>query len=668
MDNHSRRDLAHDLFLPTLLFCALGAMAWAVRGCAGAGGMNAHVAPGLIWGSAWWFLARDPGGPQSRRYSSGWILLAVTAGFAIAGERGWMQWHHFYEGHLSTNYAKQEYVPISRAYGFLWYFIAGSAWAGLPACFLAWCASQRPLRAWEWTLRIACGFGGAYLAWRLFTAFPQCFLPLYDSIKDKYLDFHANPGLMKLYRDCGSATRHVGLCLGFLLFELARRDWKNVKLILVVGLINGAGWAALQNWKWAVNLWPGANFNFGRCWEASGGVSIGLGIGIAYYLVNRRMSPDEQAAENARLSGVGPAPQWLLAYGLLGLVGWTMFWPPAVDLRVTAAALPPSWLVHACGCACLFLGTAFGIAAMFYSSLSRNDSVPGAAERRARLEWWVGLGVVLGLGWFIRMQLVNTYSDEPADGALGGWFGPASLYYAILILYAAVRCLKRMTASSGEARESAMDLDGLLVYLSLGLILLWCISVGMATRWHACVFFALVGAAFGIGYYCLANRDSATENAPPVDFRLFSEDPNLERWGAFLGLVYGLGLSFRKGMKGGANLYVGNENYWDGLFWNWIALAMLLCMAAGMVWILWRRTPRGFAGDVFPRAYGVFWLVLIAENVLAQVVTGPIVGPGASWTEFVFSALYVILFLLTAVIAYHYQFMRTHFSRQKLTN
>ena len=34
-----RQDLAHNFVLPTLLFAVLGAMTWAVRGCAGAGGI-----------------------------------------------------------------------------------------------------------------------------------------------------------------------------------------------------------------------------------------------------------------------------------------------------------------------------------------------------------------------------------------------------------------------------------------------------------------------------------------------------------------------------------------------------------------------------------------------------------------------------------------------------
>ncbi|HEX4070304.1 MAG TPA: hypothetical protein VHX68_04025, partial [Planctomycetaceae bacterium] len=161
--NSNRTDGVHDFVLPTLLFAALGAMTWAVRGTAGASAMNAHIAPGLTWGVAWWYLAHDPGGGQPRRYASGWIVFAVTVGFALAGNRGWVQWANFFEGHLITNRAHNQWVPISRSLGFLWMFLAGAGWAGLPACFLAWCGERRPLRAWEWTVRLACGMGAGYL-------------------------------------------------------------------------------------------------------------------------------------------------------------------------------------------------------------------------------------------------------------------------------------------------------------------------------------------------------------------------------------------------------------------------------------------------------------------------------------------------------------------------
>src|SRR5207249_11166392 len=38
-----------------------------------------------------------------------------------------------------------------------------------------------------------------------------------------------------------AAIRNLGFYLGFLLLELGRRDWKNVILILTVGVVNGLG-------------------------------------------------------------------------------------------------------------------------------------------------------------------------------------------------------------------------------------------------------------------------------------------------------------------------------------------------------------------------------------------------------------------------------------------
>jgi hypothetical protein len=182
MRSTSRSDLAHDLVLPTLLFAALGGMTWAVRGCSGFGAVAGCIFAGVTWGAAWWFIAHEPTGPQTRRYASGWIVLALTVGIGLAGARGWMQWPSFFEGKLQTDAARGEFVPISRTFGFVWLFIAGVPWAGLGACMLAWCGSLREMRAWQWALRIACGMGGAALGRYLFDNYPQYFLPLYSSI------------------------------------------------------------------------------------------------------------------------------------------------------------------------------------------------------------------------------------------------------------------------------------------------------------------------------------------------------------------------------------------------------------------------------------------------------------------------------------------------------
>jgi hypothetical protein len=582
-----------------------------------------------------------------------------------------MQWPNFFSGQLATNYSKGEYVPIARTYGFIWFFIAGTAWAGLPACLLAWCGSGRSLRAWEWSLRLACGFGAAYLAWRVFTAYPRVFLPLYDSIQAKYLDFHANPNLAKLYRDNGASMRHIGFCLGFLLFEAARRDWKNVKLIASVGLLTGMGWAACQNWRWAPSVWPGASFNFGRCWEVSGGICIGIGLGVAYYLSNRRMSVEEEAVEETRLAQSVRVSEWLTASGLLLLIGAAMFWPEARDLR-QPASLPGNGPDYLWGCVCLTAGFAAGAIGVAQYLLGQRTAEIGRLGRRTvrtDLEWWGELGLVLVFGCFIKTQMTSTYGDGVADGAMAGWFGPGSLFFAISVLYCIARGMRRFCAlgklpeakSEDDVKPAwwlEVNLDALAIYLCLTVILVWCLSVGLVNWWHASTFFGIAAAVFGIGYYYLCSREERPADSTASAIGPTVEDPNLERWGAFLGLVYGLGLTLRKGLKGATNIYFAKEDYWDAVFWNWVSLAMLLCLVIGIVVLLLQRIPRNSRKDAFPGAYGLIWLVLIAQNVLAQVVTGPLLGPRASWNEVSFSFFYVTLFFTSAVIIFHYQFVQ----------
>jgi hypothetical protein len=439
----TRRDLTHDFVLPTLLFAVLGAMTWAVRGCSGFGGMNGCVFAGVAWGTAWWYVGRDSGTRQSRPYSSGWIILALTVGIGIAGARGWMQWPSFFEGRLQTNAAEGRYVPISRAYGFVWLFIAGVPWAGLGACVLAWCGSQRRTRIGHWGLRIACGVGMAIAARVLFDSFPEIFLPLYKTLESRYADLHANPNLRRLVGDNRAAIQHLGLYLGLLGCEALRRDWRNVQLILTVGVVNGLGWSLLQNWKWAPAIWPNVNFNWWRCWESSGGISIGIAYGVAYYVVNRRKSRAEGADE----------------------------------------------------------------------------------------------------------------------------------------------------ASAANQR------------------------------------------------------------------------PNLERLGAYVGLLLGLGLSLKNGLKGWANIYLGNEEYWNQILWTIFGPLMLLGLLVLAAWI-WFRPVVGVRGDVFPHAYRTTWTVLIVENVIAQLVT----GPRTDWSEAVFSGYYVLLFTISAVIVVHFEFVKRQYSPAAAVN
>ncbi|MBI2432262.1 MAG: hypothetical protein HYV26_05275 [Candidatus Hydrogenedentes bacterium] len=571
------RDLMHNLVLPVLLFAALGGMTWAVRGSSGYGAMKGCIFAGVAWGAAWWYLARDPNGVQSRRYASGWIILALTLGVGISGARGWMQWPSFFDGQLQTNASKGEFVPISRLYGFLWLFIAGMPWAGLGACFLAWCGPLRPTAAWQWALRIGCGLGAAHLAVWLFDSYPEVFLPLYKSMKSQYLDLETNPNLRRLIGDSRSAIRHLGFYVGFLVFELGRRDWKNVVLILAVGIINGTGWALLQNWKWSNDFWPSATFNFWRCWESSGGISIGIAYGIAYYLVNRPMSGRELSLRNtAPRNYSNPLLRWA---------------PPVLML--------------------------------FIALFVRYEMTHGwARELGGRGTDWAS---------FIRFQLI-----------VGLW---ANLYVLAAVIYQIAFFRLRATSTDDVWPARRKNLDWLATYYGL-MTLLVPFMLGEVAGWFGFNFISIL-TFFGTAAVFVALYYRLHGSAPGPN----GEDPTLERWGVYLGLLVGLGLSIKNGSRGWANIYLGNEDYWGRVYWNLIGPLLVLVLIVIVVRLLARPLPHGYAGDAFPHAYKLLWLMLIVQNILAQLITGPV----WEWNEVAFSIYYVLLFLISTIIVYHYR-------------
>ena len=113
-------------------------------------------------------------------------------------------------------------------------------------------------------------------------------------------------------------------------------------------------------------------------------------------------------------------------------------------------------------------------------------------------------------------------------------------------------------------------------------------------------------------------------------------------------------MSIRNGLKGWFNIYVGNEKYWDGVLWQIAGPLLLVTLLAVLARLLWRPLPPGFQGDSFPHGYRLIWLVLIVQNVIAQLIT----GPHSSWPEMAFSIYYVLLFLISAVIIYHFHSLK----------
>jgi hypothetical protein len=81
------------------------------------------------------------------------------------------------------------------------------------------------------------------------------------------------------------------------------------------------------------------------------------------------------------------------------------------------------------------------------------------------------------------------------------------------------------------------------------------------------------------------------------------------------------------------------------MLWHVLGPAYLLGRVAILARILFRPLPREFRGDLHPHAYGLMWLVLVAQNTIAQLVT----GPPSQWKEMAFSIYYVLLFTITGL-------------------
>jgi hypothetical protein len=91
------------------------------------------------------------------------------------------------------------------------------------------------------------------------------------------------------------------------------------------------------------------------------------------------------------------------------------------------------------------------------------------------------------------------------------------------------------------------------------------------------------------------------------------------------------------------------------MLWYYLGPTYLLLLVALVAWILIRPMPRRFRGDRCPHAYGLIWLVLVVQNVIAQLVT----GPPTDWYEMAFSIYYALLFVITALIVIHFRFLKS---------
>jgi len=138
---------------------------------------------------------------------------------------------------------------------------------------------------------------------------PDCFLPFYE---EGLYAVAENGTCIRALHSVQTIALHSGLFLGFLAFELWRRDWRAVGMMLVLALgfaipfTVGGYWHTLNESGLQIDWW--------KNWEMSIGLGGGLAFGLAFRLFNRPLPGITSPAVSSKemLFG-GGLPLWLVS-------------------------------------------------------------------------------------------------------------------------------------------------------------------------------------------------------------------------------------------------------------------------------------------------------------------------------------------------------------------
>ncbi len=278
-----KNEIFKELILPIILFSTLGAFYWAIRGSSGYGGSSGGIFAGIGWAIAWFALSSEKNEKKSRPYNSGWIVLAITLGITVGGMHGYGQFMSWIQGIFRIDSANNIIVPINPITGYLWLFQCGLVWGGITGIMMAWCGSKKPIVLKDWILRIGFGATGGIIAYLITILRPDWIMPLYTEVD---------------YSSCADCIERtistsidsmifLGFFLGFLLYEIFKKDWRNVMLSLTMAIGWGLAFSVFAFWHFGPNF-STLEIDWWKNWEMSIGFFGGTTIGICYYLYNRQ--------------------------------------------------------------------------------------------------------------------------------------------------------------------------------------------------------------------------------------------------------------------------------------------------------------------------------------------------------------------------------------------
>ena len=267
-----------EYLMVTLILGLMGIFFWAIRGTGGYGGSAGGMLAGLGWAMLWYGLSRHGGQARNRPYGTGHIIAAIMLGIGIGGMTGYGVYVSWVRGDFTMGVTGAITMrPVSPLTGFAMMFICGLHWGGITGAFMAWCAPQQPATKETWALRIGAGIAGAVIAYLIADKVPQLFLPFYS----EGIYNEANRDCVRAAGSIKNVLPHVGLYIGFLVAECIRKDWRAVKVMLIMGLGFATAFTLGAFWHRGNGDLPWWKF-----WEMSIGLGGGLSFGLVFYLFN----------------------------------------------------------------------------------------------------------------------------------------------------------------------------------------------------------------------------------------------------------------------------------------------------------------------------------------------------------------------------------------------
>lgn len=293
-----KHSMVYELLLPILLFGSIGAIAWAIRGTAGWGGVDGTVVPGLMWGVLWYYLAYRKG------IDARGIVLWLGLGIALGGELGYGQYVGWIRGIF---YVGDGTIPIEPWLGYFWFIMCGIGWAAPGGILLGWVLGKR-VSTGRWIVRslILSTLLIILFAWPFVDWLGEFLLKTNSSILFPNIDLGIYSGELgkNLSRTVYTNTQNFAVVVWWII-ALLEAAFHRDKTTVMTGLLIGGGFGLgfMQSTIWALGYGLAPTYiDWWKLWELNSGFNLGILYAIAFYWVIENMDKAEQSNSSTTYS------------------------------------------------------------------------------------------------------------------------------------------------------------------------------------------------------------------------------------------------------------------------------------------------------------------------------------------------------------------------------